>query len=612
MNTPEPFSQGWERQQQSGPPWERMTPYPSKPAFPSQMAPGQPSDQMLDMNGSPQQPPFWDMGSPPTGPFPPPSTPLPVPSSQPFSWNGSGMANPAGNLGMPQTGRSNSGYLPPSDSFAPTPVSPPTMTNQWGNATNTTTGRPFSSPGFPLPNTPMPPNNTGLPPAKLPRRNTNRVGKILLFLGLAMLLVTLSVAGAYMFNGSLSTLGNTTKVRPTIQPTPTPTVHMQHQLLAQQYIAQMSLTDEIAQLLMIEEDSSDYTDLANTVSQLHVGSVILYQSAILSSSQVQKNINLVQQQAKIPVFISIDEEGWNVGRMRNLYPPESYYDSYRMDARAIGLTGDTNVAAQQGEKTAKDMLALGINMNLAPDVDVSTDDGYIGYDRRSFGSTPDAVIKYAGAYLKALQTAGVVGTIKHFPGLGSIPKGFDPHMLLPEYTGTKDQLYKTDLAPFQHFIQDTNPYGQAYAVMPTDMLVKAIDPTYPAELSHIFITDILRNQLGFHGVVVSDSLHMGGVLVNGEPLSLADASVLALEAGNDILEGASTPAEIQSIIDAINAAVQSGKVTKAQIDAAVTRVLTLKMDFNVMRAVPPSAATPTPTVVGTPTPTVAATPTVTP
>jgi beta-N-acetylhexosaminidase len=300
----------------------------------------------------------------------------------------------------------------------------------------------------------------------------------------------------------------------------------------------------------------------------------------------------VQQNSKIPVFISIDEEGWNVGRLGNLYPN---YSSRRMDPRAIGLTGDPNIAAQQGEQTAKDMLSFGINMNLAPDVDVSTDDDYIGFDRRAFGSTPDAVIKYAGPYLKALQTAGVVGTIKHFPGLGSIPKGTDPHAVLPEYTGTKNQLYQTDLVPFKHFIQDKDPYGQARVIMPTNMMVKAIDPTYPAELSHTFITDILRNELGFQGVILSDSLYMGGVVVNGEPLSLVDACVLALEAGNDILEGARSSDEVQAIIRAISAAVQSGKVTKAQIDASVTRVLTLKMDFNVMPAVPPSAATPTPT-----------------
>jgi beta-N-acetylhexosaminidase len=417
---------------------------------------------------------------------------------------------------------------------------------------------------------------------------------VLLFLGLALLLVTVSVAGAYMFGGSLPIPGGITPGKTNMQPTPTPTptVHMQHQLLAQQYVAQMSLDDKIAQLLMVEHDSADYTDLATMTSQHHIGAVILYKTAIVSRAQVQSNISKVQQNSTIPVFIAIDEEGWNVGRLGNLYPN---YSSYRMDPRAIGLTGDPKVAAQQGEQAARDMLELGINMNLAPDVDVSTDDDYIGFDRRAFGSTPDAVIKYAGPYLKALQTTGVVGTIKHFPGLGSIPKGADPHAVLPEYTGTKDQLYQTDLVPFKHFIQDTDPYQQAHVIMPTDMMVRAIDPTYPVELSHIFITDILRKQLGFQGVILSDSLHMGGVLVNGEALSLADACVLALEAGNDILEGATTSTEVQAIINAVNAAVQNGKVTQAQIDAAVTRVLTLKMDFNVMPAVPPSSATPTPT-----------------
>jgi beta-N-acetylhexosaminidase len=353
----------------------------------------------------------------------------------------------------------------------------------------------------------------------------------------------------------------------------------------------MSLDDEIAQLLMVEHYDASYSpDLNIMINKQHVGSVILYRSAIVTREQVTGNIESMQQSAQIPVFVSIDEEGWNVGRLKDLYP--NYY-TYRKDAHAIGLSGDPNVAAQQGEQAGKDLLSLGINMNLAPDVDVSTDDDYIGYDRRAFGATPDAVIKYAGPYLKALQTAGVVGSIKHFPGIGSIPKGFDPHAVLPEYSGTKDQLYQTDLAPFKRFIQSTDPYGQAYVVMSTDMLVKSIDPTYPAELSHIFITDILRNEMGFKGVILSDSLHMGGVVVDGQVLTLADACVLALEAGNDMLEGASTSDDVQSIIDAIKLAVQSGKVTKAQIDASVKRVLTLKMDFNVMPAVAPSSATPT-------------------
>jgi beta-N-acetylhexosaminidase len=186
-----------------------------------------------------------------------------------------------------------------------------------------------------------------------------------------------------------------------------------------------------------------------------------------------------------------------------------------------------------------------------------------------------------------MQANGVVGSIKHFPGLGSILKSSDPHATLPTYEGTKDQLYQNDLAPFKYFIHNTDQYEQAYVVMSTDMLVPAIDPTYPAELSHTFMTDILRKELGFQGVILSDSLHMAGVSVNGKMLTLADACVMALQAGNDMLEGPSTSTDVENIIDAVKAAIQDGTLTKALLDASVTRVLTLKMDFNVMPATPP-------------------------
>jgi beta-N-acetylhexosaminidase len=440
--------------------------------------------------------------------------------------------------------------------------------------------------GFSPPRTPIPPNNAPPLQAKLPRRDTSRAGKILLFFGLALLLVTASATGIYMYSGSSSPQSSTVKAKPTIQPTPTPTVHMQHQQMATQYVENMSLDDEIAQLLMVEHNAAGYTpDLDIMINQQHVGALILYETAIVTRPQVQKDTSAMQSHAKTPIFISIDEEGRSLHRLTNLYAGNR---NYRKDADDIQATGDPNVATTEGESVAKDLLSLGINMNLAPDIDVSGSKDYIGYDGRSFGTTSDQVIKYAGPYLKAMQANGVVGSIKHFPGLGSIPRSFDPHATLPTYTGTKDQLYQTDLVPFKYFIQNTDQYGQAYVVMPTDMLVPVIDPTYPAELSHTFITDILRNELGFKGVILTDSLHMGGVLIDGKPLSLADASILALQAGNDILEGASTSIDVQNIIDGIKTAIQNGKLTKAQVDAAATRILTLKMDFNVMPATPHS------------------------
>lgn len=598
MNTPEPFSQARKRQQHypQGQQQERNTPLPSNNVFPPQMAQNQGysanqnagwQPSMPGMNGSPQQQtPPWNsfMGSQATNNFPP-STPS---NAQPSSWNGSGM--PGG------VGRESSGYLPPSNPSSIPPTTTNSWNNQWGNGTNTTGGFNGSN-GFSPPNTPIPPTGRSSLNGKRPGRNTSYAGKILLFFGLALLLVMAGITGVYMVRGSASTSASTTRAKPTIQPTPTPTVHMQHQSLATQYVANMSLDDEIAQLLMVEHDPSMYTpDLDIMINQQHVGSVILYATAIITRPQVQSLNSNIQSHAKTPVFISIDEEGRSLHRLTNLYDGNP---NYRKDADDIQATGDPNVATTEGESVAKDLLSLGINMNLAPDVDISGSQDYIGYDGRSFGPTSDQVIKYAAPYLKAMQSAGVVGSVKHFPGLGSILRGFDPHAVLPTYTGTKDQLYQKDLVPFKYFIQDTDRYEQAYVMMPTDMLVPAIDPTYPVELSHTFITDMLRNELGFKGVILTDSLHMGGVAVNGKMLSLAEACVMALQAGNDLLEGASTSIDVQNIIDAVKAAVQNGTLTKAQIDASVIRVLTLKMDFNVMPAVPPSSATPTPSATPT-------------
>jgi beta-N-acetylhexosaminidase len=586
MNTPEPFSQNWGRQQP-----EKDTPYPSHITFPPQVAQdrGYPPQQgaMPGVNGSPRNlTPPWDKfaGSQSANreepsPLPPLSTPLPGPTSPPSSWNGSD---------QPRTAGLNSGYLPPSNSFT---ASPPT-TNSWNNQWTNTAGSANGSNGFVPPNTPIPPTNP-----KLPRRDTSRIGKILLFFGLALLLVTAGTAGVYLFSGSVSTSQSATN-KPTVQPTPTPTVHVQHQQMAAQYVANMSLDDEIAQLIMVEHNPPGYTpDLDIMINQQHVGSVIMYATSIVTRTQVQNDTSQMQAHAKIPVFISIDEEGRSLHRLANLYNGNW---NYRKDADDIQATGDANVATTEGTNVAKDLLSLGMNMNLAPDIDISSSKDYIGYDGRSFGTTSDQVIKYASPYLKAMQANGVVGSIKHFPGLGSIPRSFDPHATLPTYTGTKDQLYQNDLVPFKYFIQSTDQYEQAQLVMPTDMLVPAIDPTNPVELSKTFITDILRNELGFKGVILTDSLHMGGVSINGRLLSLADASVMALQVGNDILEGASTSTDVQNIVDAVKAAVQNGTLTKAQIDASVTRVLTLKMDFNVMPATSPSSVTPVPSATSTP------------
>ncbi|GCE04582.1 hypothetical protein KDAU_19110 [Dictyobacter aurantiacus] len=361
------------------------------------------------------------------------------------------------------------------------------------------------------------------------------------------------------------------------------TDHMKEQQLAYLYVSRMSLDEEIGQIMMVEYSEDSYSPSLDTmIHDLHAGGVIMYQRQINTLEQTKADTTHMQQRALTPLLISTDEEGWNVHRLTNIYPP-------RLSAKDIHDSKSTTVAANEGTKVAHDLLSLGINTNFAPDVDVSTDDGYIGWDARSFGSTPDDVIKYVSPYTKAMQTGGVIATMKHFPGLGGAPKTTDPHAVFVTVNHTKDQVYKIDLAPFQYFIHADDKMEQPGIIMSTDVLVPSIDPTYIAELSPTFMTQILRKEMGYQGVAVTDALTMLGVQVNGQHLDLGTAGVMALKAGNDLLLGAGDPASMRSMVDAIKTALNNGTLSKSRLDEAATRVIALKMQRHLLPDTPPSS-----------------------
>ena len=353
-------------------------------------------------------------------------------------------------------------------------------------------------------------------------------------------------------------------------------LHMQYKQLASLYVERLSLDEEIGQLIMVEYGDTSYSpDLDYMINNLHAGGVIMYEFQMLSFNQTKHDIAEMQQRAKIPLLISTDEEGGPyVHRLLHIYPP-------RMSATQIYETGNPNVAAQQGQLAAQQLLALGINVNLAPDVDVQLVPGY-DLVTRTFGYTPQSVITYAGAYMEALQGNGVIATIKHYPGLGDATG--DAHQLLPVINRTKAQIYSTELAPYRSFIQSQNKLLNPGIIMPTDLLMPAIDPVMPAELSPIFMTDILRKQLGYDGVVLTDALYMQGI---SQKWSMPEAGVLALKAGDDMLLGPTGTAQTIALIDAIKAALQNGTLSKARIDEAATRIIALKMQYHLMPAIPP-------------------------
>lgn len=328
-----------------------------------------------------------------------------------------------------------------------------------------------------------------------------------------------------------------------------------------QMISKMTLDEELGQLFIAEFTGTTFNaNNAGMIEQSHAGGIILYAFSMKDAKQTQALIAAAQAHSKIPLLVTVDEEGGCVDRLSQIYGP-------RPGAPQIGATGSTDYAYQQGAKTAKDMAALGFNINLAPDVD---EELVAGRDLlcRTFGTTADIVTKMAGAYLNGLQQNGVVGTLKHFPGLSSAMG--DAHLSLPVIKRTRSQIESVELAPYRTLIGT----GQVQMVMTTDLLMPAFDPTLPAELSSNIITGVLRNELGFNGVVMTDALYMQGIT---KTWSMPQAGVMAIQAGCDLLLGPWNVAQIHDMISALKKALKNGSLTKARIDQSVQRILQLKM-----------------------------------
>lgn len=343
---------------------------------------------------------------------------------------------------------------------------------------------------------------------------------------------------------------------------------------AQQIMAGMSLEQKLGQLILVEYLGNNYASsgLQEMVEQQYVGGFMFQQvnGNFAAPDNVASNVYAFAQQAthdaKVPLMIATDQEG---GLVNRLY----VFHGYLPSAETMAASNDPNYVLSQGAQAAKWMEQLGINTDLAPVVDVHTVDPPI-LETRMFGSTPQTVETYAGAYLAGLQQNGVAGCLKHFPGLGAITS--DPHAGLPTVNRSMAQLDAIDLAPYQMMIGKDQPA----MIMTTDVLMPAIDPSLPAELSPAAITGVLRGQLGYNGVVITDGLYMQGI---SDRWTLGQAAVLSILAGDDLIEGPYTPALVASVINALQQAIQQGKLTLSRIDQSVERILLLKIRYGMIK-----------------------------
>jgi beta-N-acetylhexosaminidase len=352
------------------------------------------------------------------------------------------------------------------------------------------------------------------------------------------------------------------------------------------FVASMSLNDRIGQMIYAQIYNPSCTGgIAGCVAEFHPGGMIVYQDQLDNYNDAVTITSEVQANSTIPVLIGTDNEGGAEDRLLNILPHG------HPAAADIGATNNTSYAYAQGAQMARDCLYVGLNTNLAPVVDINP------YGTgRDFGTTPAQVIKMAGAWMQGLQDNGVIATLKHFPGLGGT--NLDPHSTLPTIYKSKADIEAFDLAPYRALLNSDDPPG---IVMSTDIMVPSVDQSMPAELSYPIITGILRDELHYNGVVLTDALYMGGLglffsnntnpqAVRSNPQLLGHLGVLAIKAGDDMLLGTFNEVTMQAMVDAIKAALKSGDLTEARIDQSVQRIIRLKIE----RGLLPFHPTPSP------------------
>ena len=327
-----------------------------------------------------------------------------------------------------------------------------------------------------------------------------------------------------------------------------------------QIVESMSQTEKLGQMVMIGIQGTKVDDDSlYMLNQYHMGGVILLDRNMKSPEQVKQLTSDLQAQSneKVPLFIGIDEEGGDVVRMaEKLTPPPSQ--------KEIGATGDIEQAKTWAIKTAKSLKEMGINVNFAPVADVGSN------DKRSYSTDANTVIDFVRAATKGYQQENIIYSLKHFPGIG---KGrVDSHVDSSSIDVTKEILMAEDILPFKTIIDENDPND--YFILVSHLKYPALDEEYPASLSSKIMTDLLRNELGYKGIIITDDMEMGAVANHNDFRSIG---VNAVKAGADIVLVCHEYEHQQEVYLGLLDAVNSGEISQERIDESVKRIIKVKL-----------------------------------
>lgn len=323
----------------------------------------------------------------------------------------------------------------------------------------------------------------------------------------------------------------------------------------------MTIRDTIGQLLMVGFPGTNLSpSFLDWLHECRAGGVILFSRNLVDPEQVARLTNALQAHATdSPLLIAIDEEGGGVSRL-----PQGF-TTFPAAAR-IAACHSPDVVYEAAEVTAQELRAVGINMNLAPVLDVNNNPANPIIGDRSYGTQPEQVCTYGIAVMQGLEDNGIIPCGKHFPGHGDTLT--DSHHVLPVVEADRARLDAVELEPFRQAIS-----CGLQAVMTAHVRYPVLDAEAPATMSQPILTDLLRNRLGFEGVTLTDDMEMRAIL-DHQPIG--EASVRALQAGADMILICHQQERQREAVSAIEQALERGELSWEKLTASVARLRALK------------------------------------
>jgi beta-N-acetylhexosaminidase len=334
-------------------------------------------------------------------------------------------------------------------------------------------------------------------------------------------------------------------------------------------IDRLSLEQKVGQLFFIGIPGPEL-DVATRelLDAIKPGGVCLFARNIKTAEQTRYLLDAIREHSSVPPVLSLDQEGGLVDRLRRVVEPMPAADRFRSrgDAYRFGtIVGET-------------ISTLGFNMDFAPVVDIvdKARAAFLnGLQSRAYGTSKEDTIELAGAFLKGLHDRGILGCLKHFPGLGA--SEVDSHEELPRISITREELFDVDLAPYRHFFAErmADSVMIAHAAYPQIDLQETDQDgrLLPSSLSFNFVTKLLREQLGYDGVAITDDLEMGAIVKN---YGIGEACKMAVLAGEDMLTICAAPDSIYEGFEAVLRAMNSGGLNEDRIDESLRRIARLK------------------------------------